>query len=121
MEQSHIERRRSRRVILQAPLVIRRGPHQREPTKPLVTKDIGLAGLYFEAGTDERFTVNEVLTASLSVPEPHRREFPFTRVVGRGRVVRVHRLQDEAEPRVGVAIEFGDEVTALTAIPTRES
>ena len=107
-----VERRRGRRIDLQAPLRIR--PAETGASEPFTehqTKNVSLAGVYFETNDDDRYAVNQVFVASVSVPEAQRREFPFTRIAGRSRVVRVHGH--------GVALEFGDDVMALTALPTR--
>jgi len=123
MEQgTTIERRRGRRVLLHVPLLIRR-VDQQGPSAPLtaVTRNLGLAGVYFETDAASALAVNEVVIASVSVPEAQRRVFPFTRMSGKSRVVRVEVLDaDQSHPtRIGVALEFGDEVTALSAIPAR--
>jgi hypothetical protein len=83
-----------------------------------VTKDLGLAGVYFETDAETGFAVDEVVMTSVAVPELQRRAFPFTRLAGRGRIVRVQELPG-GEKRIGIALEFGDDVTALTALPTR--
>ena len=122
MEPSSIERRRGRRLNLQAPLLIRRiGTHEPEPFKEQMTENLGLAGVYFETD-DAGFEVNEVVMTSVSIPEPQRREFPFTRLAGRGRVVRVNQLDSasgDVRKKYGIALEFGDDLTALTSIPSR--
>ena len=122
IEYGGVERRREWRVALEAPLLIKRlGNPQSEAFQERLTKNIGLAGVYFEVGGDA-YTVNEPVMLSISVPESQRRDFPFTRVAGHGRVVRVQDLsRDGAGPgkRFGVALEFSQGVTALTAIPPR--
>lgn len=120
MEQGGIERRRGRRMALEAPLLIRRMGDEASQTLQEATKNVGLAGVYFETHAGNPYTVNEVVMTSVAVPEPQRRFFPFTRLTGRGRVVRVTELppQSPAGPiQYGVALEFGDDLTALTALP----
>lgn len=123
MEGGNIERRRGRRVNLGAPLLIRRlGDGQPGPFKQQVAKNVSLAGVYFETESDERYAINDACIASVSVPEVQRREFPFSRVSGPGRVVRVTELPPQApsgKKRLGIALEFGDATTALTATPPR--
>lgn len=124
MDREHggVERRRERRVALEAPLLIRRlGTSQPEALQERVTKNIGLAGVYFEVEADA-YAINDPVMISVSVPEPQRRDFPFTRVAGHGRVVRVKEVAgDGSRPgtRFGVALEFGEDVTALMATPSR--
>ena len=122
-DQSAVERRRGRRVSLSAPLLIRRvGVSQSEPFAQAVTKEVSLTGLYFECEADEtpEYQLNDIVVASVSVSDPHQREFPFSRVAGRGRIVRVDALADgkgSARKRFGIALEFGNDVTALAATP----
>lgn len=129
--QDGVDRRRGRRVNLDAPVLVRRAePAAAQPFQEHRTRNIGLTGLYFEtdAAIDHAFSVNDVVTASVSVPEGQRRDFPFTRLAGRGRVVRVTEIpaQASAQPngtdqrkRVGIALEFAGDVTALTGLPAR--
>ena len=124
MKPGSIERRRARRASIQALCVIRRiGAGEPERFKEQVTADIGLAGIYFETEDQQPYVVNEVVVTSVSIPESSRREFPFIRLAGRGRVVRVRELgQPQAgddRKRWGVALEFYEDLTALTASPTR--
>jgi len=122
-ERMQVERRRERRVNLQAPLLIRRlGAQEATSAHEHVTQDVGLAGAYFETDAGRAYTVNEMVTASVSIPESEWRDFPFTRLAGRSRVVRVHELpapKSEPRERIGVALEFSRDMTALTAIPMR--
>jgi len=117
------DRRRGRRIPLNAPLLIRRAHvSPPEPFTSLVTKNISLAGVYFETEHPESFSVNDAVIASVSIPEPLRRDFPFTRLVGHSRVVRVEQLprrEEHASASYGVALEFSDDIIILTATPAR--
>ncbi len=120
MGQGHLERRRSRRATVEAPVVIRRlDPSKPQVLKDHTTRDVSLAGLYFETEHGDRLSANDIILASIAIPEPQTRAFPFTRLSGRGRVVRVHELstQDAERKRFGVAVEFMEDLTALSAIP----
>ncbi len=125
MEQAGIERRRGRRATVQASLSIRRASATPSATpgqpKEAQARNVSLAGVYFES--DEPYQPNEIVTASVSIPESAQsREFPFTRVAGRSRVVRVEELPSKAagaQKQFGVALEFGSDVIALSAIPGR--
>ena len=125
MQQGEVERRRGRRVNLEAPVLVRRSDGGApQPFQEHKTRNIGLTGVYFEAAAeaDHTFSVNDVVTASVSVPESQRRDFPFTRVIARGRVVRVMDVPAQGQhhgKRIGIALEFGNDVTALTALPAR--
>ena len=121
MNQASVERRRGRRVGIEAPLVIRRLSGSDTAPREETTKNISLAGVYFEAEQEPAFSVGEVVTASVSIPPAQTRTFPFTRLTGRSQVVRVLELPREAREgqgtRYGVALEFGDDVIALAALP----
>ena len=121
MEQGRVERRKGRRVGLEVPLQIRQaggrtaGAFQEEQTK-----NISLAGAYFETEDEQAYAVNEFVITSVSIPVEQRRAFPFTRLAGRSRVVRVNELPSEqasGRKRYGIALEFGDDFTALAALP----
>jgi len=122
MEQGRVERRRGRRVALDAPLRIRAlSPRETPSFQQKLAKNISLAGLYFETDEQEPYAQNQIVMAAVSIPEHRTRDFPFTRLSGRGRVVRIEPLPAQgaaARRRFGVALEFGDDLTALTAIPT---
>ena len=117
-----IERRRQRRAQLQAPLLIRRLSRAGADAFQQETAiNVSLAGVYFESDQTQAYAPNDIVTASVSVPEAQQRDFPFTRLAGRGRVVRIIPLA-EAEAshprRIGVAVEFGEDLTVLTGVPT---
>ena len=121
------ERRRGRRADVQAPTVVRhvgpkgsdaRGAHSAH--RQQLSNNISLAGVYFETDEENLYNINDVVMASVSIPEAKRREFPFTRLAGRSRVVRVDCLSTDAgHKRFGIALEFGEDMTALTATPLR--
>ena len=122
MERGSVDRRRGKRANLEVPLSIRRVEADRsKPFQEEVTKNISLVGLYFETEHGDQYTMNEMVTASVAVPDQQTRQFPFRRLSGRTRVVRVNELPSgtpSGRRRFGVALEFGDDVTALTAIPS---
>lgn len=119
--QQGAERRRYRRIQLAVPLQARKIESD-EPGnfREGVTKDISLAGIYFTTSAWQQIEQDESLMVSVAVPRERAREFPFSRLAGRGRVVRVEELAKvrEAGPRLyGVAVEFGDDLTVLTTTP----
>ena len=122
MSQGSVEKRRGPRANVQAPLLVRRlGEGAPGSVKEETTRNISLAGVYFET-EGHGYAVNDVFMTSVSIPAAQTRDFPFTRLAGRSRVVRVKEYPQEGSGkgiRVGVALEFGEDLTALTAIPTR--
>ena len=123
MGQGRVDRRRGRRASVQAPLLIRRiGTRDVKSVQEKLATNISLAGVYFETEEKTPYALNEIVLASVSVPESQTREFPFTRWAGRARVVRVDEKSEQGtggRKRLGVALEFGEDLTALTAIPSR--
>ncbi len=123
MSSGSVERRRGRRARIQAPIIIR-PLSETTPAKPSrneLAQDVSLAGVYFETDSGDTYAVNDVIMTSISVPESSTRAFPFTRLAGRSRVVRVSELpsEDANRKRFGIALEFGDDLTVLTALPAR--
>jgi len=120
---SDIERRRGRRAFIRVPLAIRsHGTRAPKPLREEMTKNVSLAGVYFETEEEHPYTANEFYTASIAIPESETRDFPFRRLAGRGRVVRIEELSGTSAAggkRFGIALEFGQDLTALTAIPAR--
>ena len=126
MEYTGTERRRAQRIPVNASVMIRRvgGANDRGEGSfhEQMTKDVSLGGTYFETETPDTYAINDVVVASVIVPVSHERLFPFRRVAGPGRVVRISPLAEGERSNgapVGIAVEFGREVTALTALPTR--
>jgi hypothetical protein len=121
MPQGNVELRRGRRVTLQASVLLK--PADAGPDAAFEERRVGnisLAGVYFEIDGANPYAVEDVVMTSVAIPESQRRDFPFTRLIGRGRVVRVDTLPPrEGRPRFGVALQFGADVTALTTVPTR--
>lgn len=119
MERSNLDRRRGRRVPVEATVIIRRPGTQDDKPFQVMTKDVSLAGVYFETEKDQ-FAVNDSVMTSVAIPTAQTGAFPFKRLAGRSRVVRVKPVETPSKssaPRYGVALEFGDDLTVLTALP----
>lgn len=119
MRLTEVEQRRERRVSFDAPLQVWKADQPRpQSLKSLLAKNVSLHGLYFE--TDESYAPNDILVTSVSIPESSLHTFPFTRLVGRSRVVRVNPLSTpggSGPPQRGIALQFLDNMTVLTNIP----
>lgn len=120
-----IDRRRHRRIDLTVPILARRNTDgMAAPFKQGVAKNLSLAGVYFTTVGWHELTADEIITVSVSVPPEKVRNFPFSRLAGRGRVVRVEELAkvaSEGPALFGVALEFGEDLTVLTAAPSTNS
>ena len=120
MQPSGSERRRHRRVSLSVNVLAKRvAAGDTGLFEEGTTTDVSLAGVYFTAPAWKDLRAQEVLTISISVPREQARDFPFSRLAGRGRVVRVDEVLGDTpqEKRLGVAVEFADNLTVLTAAP----
>ena len=124
---SVLERRQFRRAELDVPVTIRSLTPEGSASEPIVgqVKDISLAGMYCTVIKPAPVASGDTITCSISIPADHAKQFPFTRIAGKGRVLRVeggHRHTSEASganERAGLAIAFSPDITALTAIPSR--
>ena len=120
-----IDRRRHRRIDLTVPILARRNTDGNAATfKQGVAKNLSLAGVYFTTAGWKELEADEVMTVSVSVPPEKVRNFPFSRLAGRGRVVRVDELAkvaSEGPTLYGIALEFGEDLTVLTAAPSTNS
>ena len=114
------ERRRHRRVPLAVHVLAKRtAMGERGVFEAGEARDLSLAGVYFTTSAWRDVQPQEVLTVSIAVPRKQSRDFPFSRLAGRGRVVRVGPADDATpeEPRLGIALEFAEDLTVLTAPP----
>ena len=82
------------------------------------SRDLSTGGAYVTTGEAGPFAPDDVLTVWFSIPLESRRAFPFSRIMGACRIVRVEpQATDEAGSRVGLALEFHDDrITLLGAI-----
>jgi len=120
-----MERRRFRRAELDVPVSIR--SWGQEETGEAITgqvKNVSLAGVYCHVPAPSPLKPGQQVICSISVPPEQARWFPFSRVQGKGWVVRMDSVQTgrragEAppdEPLLGVAVAFMPDVTALGTI-----
>ena len=122
-----VERRRFRRAELDVAVDIRPAG-QRDPTISAISgqvKDVSLAGVYCFVSAPCQLKAGDEVNCSISIPEEQSRVFPFSRVLGRGCVVRVdpnpapareasgESRIGEGEPLVGLALSFAPDVMAL--------
>ncbi|MBI4355403.1 MAG: PilZ domain-containing protein [Candidatus Omnitrophica bacterium] len=115
------ERRRHRRIDLTVPILTKPNTEvETQEFKGGVTKNLSLAGALFETGQYQLLSPDGLLTVSISIPREKARGFPFSRLAGRARIVRVNelaKLDDQSPKLLEVALEFGKDLTVLTAAP----
>ncbi len=99
-----LEKRRFKRLDLSLPMRIRRlSGDGKEDVQDGATINISFNGAYVMDITN--VTPGDKLNISLSVPRDDTRDFPFSRFVGKARVVRVE--------KDGFALEFNDDIYRL--------
>lgn len=122
-----VERRQQRRAELQGRVEIRGLDAAASSAEPLIgrTDNVSLAGVYAKVPVPFPWAEGSVVSCSVTLPREATRQFPFTRLSGTGRVVRVFPAREVAAGRteatsqsaeVGVAIAFSSGVTALGTI-----
>lgn len=121
-----MERRRFRRAELDVEVTMHPlgAPEGIDSTVFGRVKDLSLAGFYSHVKTPCSLKVGDMAMCSVAIPPDQSRWFPFTRVTGKGSVVRLdpvpqgRRTGDspEGEELMGVAVAFAPTVTALGSI-----
>ena len=130
MKAGGVERRRARRAELEVPIEIRPHITPEQSTPPPVignVKNVSLTGVYFHVKTPCALQTGEQVTCSIHIPPEHSRWFPFTRILGKGWIMRsepvpVGRRAGESpsdqEQILGLAVSFSPDVTALGTFGT---
>ena len=116
------EQRQFRRAEVDAPLTIRL-LDQDALASPISgqVKNVSLAGVYCFVQDGYSLKQGDQVVCSLTVPAEQLRLFPFTRVLGKGRVVRVEPIptgrrageSPSGQKLFGMAIAFAPDITAL--------
>lgn len=116
MDTRTIERRRHRRIGLDLPIELHPLEAQGKKAARFTgrTKDVGLAGVLAVMPASFPLAAGAAVGVSVTVPPESSRQFPFSKLVGRGWIVRVM----PASTEVGVAIALTSDVAALGTLPT---
>lgn len=115
--------RHSPRARIAVPVLVKQAGGERGgalSSHTVESRDLSVCGVYVIAGGEANFSVGELLTVSVSIPWECRRAFPFSRLAGACRVVRVDPVVTLTGPATGVALAFcGEEVAQFgsTLIP----
>lgn len=109
------ERRRHQRIDMNLPVQAKRLISPEDAGfKEAVTRNISLGGAYFTT-SDFNLAPQEEIVVSISVPKERTRLFPFSRLAGRAKVIRVEQFGQQRWQ--GVALQFADDMTYLSAAP----
>ena len=100
------EKRKSKRLDLSLPMSIRHDSDDgKEKKQEGLAINVSYNGAYVVDISLKDMKPEDKINISLSVPRDDARDFPFSRIIGEARVVRVE--------KEGVALEFGDEISRL--------
>lgn len=115
-----LERRRQGRVSVVVPVLCGKADAPARgralPCKGW-SRDLSAEGVYAMLREGNSFTAGEIVAVDVEVPWESRRGFPFSRLIGTARVVRIDALPAVANnPVWGVALSFCPDVTKLGAI-----
>ena len=115
-----VERRRQPRVRLSVPVLCGQASgHERGRGLPFTgwSKDLSTEGVYAMLREGAAFAPGEIVAVNVEIPWESRRGFPFSRIAGTARVIRVDKLSAaERDPMWGLALEFCQDVTKLGAM-----
>lgn len=101
-----VEKRRSKRLDLSLPMRIKcvSGDGE-EKVQEGLTINVNYHGAYIGDINIQGIGPDDSVNISLSVPRDDTRDFPFSRLVGKARVVRVE--------KEGIALEFNEDISRL--------
>ena len=109
-----IERRLFRRAELDVPVVMRLLANEGAPAEPMAghVKNVSLAGFFCHVKAPCPLQPGQQVISSISIPPEQAHGFPFTRLHGKGWVVRAAAILG-GEALMGLAVAFTPDVTAL--------
>lgn len=117
---SDFERRKHRRLSIALPMEVRKledaGEVMFEQAK---TSNISLGGAYLKTRVWKDMRPQEGVYVSISVPRDVSKDFPYSRLVGKARIVRVEMLLENKVDRLakqGIGIEFSSDFVFLSAV-----
>jgi hypothetical protein len=102
-----VEKRRSKRLDLSLPANIRYASQDKEEALEGVTLNVSFNGAYVGNISLKNIQPNETVKICITVPRDETRDFPFSRIIGKARVVRIE--------KDGVAVDFDDDISRLFA------
>ena len=101
-----MEKRRFKRIDMSLPMRLRHIlSNGKEEIVDTITSNVSYNGAFITEKTPESIKPEDNLHISLSIPRDNTRDFPFSRLTGKAKVVRVEES--------GVALEFNEEISRL--------
>ncbi|MBU1007257.1 MAG: PilZ domain-containing protein [Candidatus Omnitrophica bacterium] len=101
-----VEKRRFKRLDLTLPTELKRLSDEKKwEAQEGVTINVSYNGAYVGDISIKNMNAGDTLNISLSVPKDESRDFPFSRIAGKARVIRV--------AKDGIALEFDEDINRL--------
>ena len=126
MSSQVVERRRFRRAAIPVSVELRpTGKASGSGTAEVgQVQNVSLAGVYCNVAPSCQLKPGDSVTCSISIPPDQAQQFPFTRILGNGWVVRREAIptgrrsgeQPTGVERFGLAVAFEPDITALGSI-----
>lgn len=113
MPQVPLEMRVAKRVPLATTIHIRKPSEPAKENGDGEVVNVSMSGIYFKPHPEKSFQVGDTVLCMVSIGPEHRRNFPFVRIAGKGRVVRI----DHQKSHPTVALSFAQDITLLAACP----
>jgi len=101
-----VEKRKFKRLDLSLPMTLKRASdREKQEEQEGVTLNVSYNGAYVVDINIKAIKSKDMLSISLSVPRDDARDFPFSRFIGKARVVRIE--------KEGIALEFTEDINRL--------
>lgn len=114
-----VEQRRFKRIEIAFALSISVLSGDRtEEAESLGISNISFSGVYFKTNGLKKLKPDDILSLDITIPTKVAVDFPFSRIIGRARVVRVEESppgEPELNAERAIALEFGPEAVRLKA------
>lgn len=104
------DRRRYNRLNLNFPFAARDlSGNADEGWQEFAAENISAGGVYFSAPSEITLKVGDEITIDAAPPESTAEHFPFSRFIGKAKVIRLDKVTDgsgKTKKKIGVALEF---------------
>ena len=118
-----VERRHARRTKFDGPMTIRGAESRSEEPIIAHVRNVSLAGAYCAVTSPCTLKPQDEVVCSLETPPEQLRAFPFSRLHGRGWIVRIERIslgrragESLSDDQLGLVVAFSPDLTALSSI-----
>ncbi len=108
-----LEMRHAKRVPVTTLISLRKAMNSDKVDAQSTVINVSMAGVYFKPSEKDLYQVGDSVICMASIGPEHRRNFPFVRIAGKARVVRI----DEGAQGQAIALSFADDITLLAACP----